>query len=141
METIGIIDVFLGPAGNLCHRFNCFDRVVTGCRLTRKHNRTGAVVDSVCDVGNFGTGRTEVVNHRFQHFSCSNDPLAKQSALGNQHLLDTGQLLVRNLDAHVTTADHDAVTLRADLFDICHTRTVFDLGNQVDILAAADFIR
>ena len=60
---------------------------------------------------------------------------ADHAALGDQLLLDGGQLLVGDLDAHVAAADHDALAFPADVLDVVDAGLVLDLGDQADAAA------
>ena len=56
-------------------------------------------------------------------------------ALGNDLLLGNEDLLRRNLNAHVSPSNHDAVRLRNDLINVVDTLLVLNLGDDLDGLA------
>ena len=53
-----------------------------------------------------------------------------------QHLLKDGDLLKRNLDAHIAARDHNAVADAQDVVDVANALGVFDLCNDADFFIA-----
>ena len=56
-------------------------------------------------------------------------------ALGNDLLLGNEDLLWRDLNAHVSPGNHDAIRLSNDLVNVVDTLLVLNLGDDLDGLA------
>lgn len=76
------------------------------------------------------------MNHALQHLRRCDDHLTCVIALGDQHLLKDGDLLKRNLDAHIAARDHNAVADAQDVVDVANALGVFDLCNDADFFIA-----
>lgn len=100
--------------------------------LAGKHDTVGTVGDGVANVANLGAGRARVLDHGLEHLGGANDGLASQVAHGNHFLLGGENLGSGNLDAEITTGDHDTVRLGKDLGKVVETLAVFNLGNDLD---------
>ena len=136
VEMLRIIDVLLCRLGDPCHRLHRLDRVLAGSSLSRQHNSACPVIDSIRDVRRLRTGRTRIVDHGLEHLCCRDHALSEHAALGDQVLLDRGQLFERDLHSHVSAGNHDAVAFPADVLDVVKARLVLDLGDQLDALSA-----
>ena len=139
VEHSGIVDVFFGFFHYVRHCFNGFNGIFAGSRFARKHNSARAVVNRVCNVGNFGAGGARVVNHRFEHFGCGNNALAEQSAFCNEHFLNGWQFGERNFNAQIASAYHDALALGAYFVDVVYSASVFDFCDYAYFFAAVGF--
>ena len=135
-EALDIGSILLGFLGNAGHIANGFHRVLTGCGLTGEHNGRGAIINRIGHVVDLSTGGTGVIDHGFQHFGSGNNTLAQHAALESELFLNGGQLDEGNFNAQVTTGDHDTGANGANLLHIVNTGTIFDLGDDLDILAA-----
>ena len=136
-EAADVIDAVLGRLRDAGHGLDRKYRILAGSRLAGEHDRAGAVVDRVGDVGGLGAGRARAVDHGFQHLGGGDDALAEEAAAGNKILLHRRKPVKRNLDAHVAAGDHDAFAFLADLFDVVVAGLVFNLCDELDTLAAA----
>ena len=136
LEETAVVDVALGLLGDLAHDAHGVDGVPARGGLAGGHDGAGAVVDGVCHVADLGAGGARVGDHALEHFGRGDDALAEHAALGDEVLLDGGQLRKRHLHAEVAAGDHDALAHRADLVDVVDARLVFDLGDHVDVPAA-----
>ena len=116
-EAADVIDAVLGRLRDAGHGLDRKYRILAGSRLAGEHDRAGAVVDRVRDVGGLGAGRARAVDHGFKHLGGGDDALAEETAAGNKILLHRRQPVKRHLDAHVAAGDHDAFAVLADLFD------------------------
>ncbi len=76
------------------------------------------------------------MDHGFEHFRCRNDALAEQTALGNEILLDRGQLRKRNFNAQIAPADHNAGARLTDLLHVVNAGLILDLGDDLHVPAA-----
>lgn len=127
--------------GNLCqetglvHHGDGLLGVVPLGGLTGQHDTVGSVENGVGDIGDFGTGRTRVVGHGLQHLGGTDDGLALDVALGDHHLLGDEDFRSRDLDSQVTASDHDGIGLFENLVEVVDTLLVFDLGDDLDLLA------
>ena len=123
---IHIKSILFGLLCNLCHNANNQSGVVACGSLARKHNGRGTVKNSICNVGDFGTCRSRGMNHRFQHLGCGNDHLTRLIALANKSLLQAGQTFKCNLNAHVTTCNHNTVGVAENCVKVVNTLNVFN---------------
>ena len=130
IETLLIVDgVFCGFC-DLGHGLDRKNRIGTGCGFSRQHHCAGAVIYRVGNVRGFGSCRTRVVNHGFQHLGSGDDTLAENTAAGDQIFLDRRQTFKRNFNTHIAAGNHDAVAFFTDLIDIVIAGLILDLGNQ-----------
>ena len=139
-ETLLVIGMLLRVFGDLCHCLNCLHRIFAGSRLAGQHHAGCSVIDSICHVRNLSTGGSGILDHGLQHFSSGNNALTHHAADPGQLLLDRGNLHIRNFHTQITTGNHNAATVLADLHDVIHTGTVLNLCNHFNI-AAAVFIQ
>ena len=135
---IDILDwqVLLGLLADGSHSLYCLNRVLTSCRLTRKHDAVSAVVDCVSNVRNFCTGWARVTNHRIKHLSCGDDRLVSIVALLDDSLLDVRNLSCRNLNAKVTTGNHDAVRSCKNLVKVLYAKSGLNLREDLYVRSA-----
>jgi len=119
----------------LVHHGDGLNGIVTLCGLARQHDTIGAVEDSVANVAHFSACRAWIVRHGLEHLCRANDGLASDVALCDHHLLCDEDLAGGDLDTEVTTSHHDAVSFPQNLIEVVHTLLVFDLGNDLDVLA------
>ena len=134
VEPLGVADAALGGLGDLGHGGHRLHRVLAHGGLPGEHDGTGSVVDGVGHVGDLRPGGPGVLDHGLQHLRGGDDPLAQKTALGNQPLLDGGQLLKGHLHPQVTPADHDALAGLTDLLDVVDAGLIFDLGDEADVV-------
>ena len=76
------------------------------------------------------------MDHGLKHLRRRNDARAEQAALGNEILLDRGQLCKRNLHAQIAPADHNAGAFLTDFLHVVNAGLVLDLGDDLHVLAA-----
>ena len=131
-----IVDGALGVLGDAAHGSNGLYRVLADRGLAGQHDRGGAVVNCVRDVGNLCAGRTRVLRHALEHLGRGDDALAAGDAGLDDVLLDLRQLLERNLNAQVAAGDHDAVRLVEDLLNVVYAFHVLDLADDLDVFLA-----
>ena len=136
MEALGIVNVAFGLLGDLCHCGYSFDRIFAHCRLARKHDGAGAVVNGVGNVGYLGSCRARIVYHRLKHFCRGDHALSAEATGGYHHFLNCGELFKGNFNSHVAAGDHDAVAGVYDLLDVIDARAVFYLCDYVYVVAA-----
>ena len=131
--VIDILDrqVLLGLLADGSHSLYCLNRVLTSCRLTRKHDAVSAVVDCVSNVRNLCTGWARVANHGVKHLSCGNNRLVSIVALLDNGLLDVRNLSCRNLNAKVTTGNHDAVRSCKNLVKVLYAKSRLNLREDL----------
>src|SRR5699024_2482084 len=121
---------------NAAHGLHSRSRILADRGLAGQHDRAGAVVNRVGNVGNLRAGRTRVFRHALEHLGGGYYALAAGDTDFDDALLDLAQFFKRNLDAKITAGYHDAVRLVQDLLDIAHAFHVFDLGDDLNIFLA-----
>ena len=77
-----------------------------------------------------------MVHHAVQHLGGGDDIFAAVVDALNNHLLDDRHVLQRDLNAHVAAGNHDAVRDAQDLVDVVDALGVFNLGDDLDGVAA-----
>ena len=130
------MDVLLCLLGDGRHGLDRLHGVFTSRCFAGEHDGARAVVDGVCNVGNFRACGAGVLNHGLEHLGRSDDARTEQAAGRDELLLDGGQLCERNLHAEVAARDHDALAHAADVFNVVNARAVLDLRDDVDRTAA-----
>ncbi len=98
--------------------------------LGRKHDRVGAVVDRVGDVGHFGAGRLRALDHRFEHLRGDDHRLAEAARGEHDALLQRGHFLRVQLDAEVAAGDHYSVCEIENFGEPRHGHRLLDLGAE-----------
>ena len=127
MVDLALLKVALGLLADGGHGLDRLDGVHARGGLAREHDAVGAVVHRVGHVSNLGTGGTRVVAHGVEHLCGHNDRLVGISALGDDALLDVGDLLGGHLNAKVAAGDHDAVGVLKDLVKVLDGSCALDL--------------
>ncbi len=122
----------LGLEAGLVHLADGLGGVVALGSLARQHDAVGTVGNGIANVANLGAGRAGVLDHGLEHLGGADDGLASQVAHGNHLLLGGKDLGGGNLDAEITTGDHDTVRLGENLGEIVQTLAVLNLGNDLD---------
>ncbi|CAJ1800959.1 hypothetical protein LMCDFJHI_01359 [Aeromonas salmonicida] len=125
----------IGTLADGGHDGHGFQRVLALGGLTGQHDCIGTVQDGVGHVAGFGAGRTRVLDHGIQHLGGGDHHFACLVALGDDHLLGEDHFFNRNFHAHVATCHHDAVGDSQDLVEVVQAFLVFDLGDDLDVLA------
>lgn len=74
-------------------------------------------------------------SHRLEHLGGDDDGLSNDVALGNHHLLSKEDLAGRDLDAEVTTGDHDTIRLLENIVKVGNTLFVLNLDDDLDVRA------
>ena len=136
VEANLIINIVFGIIGNFVHNLDCFNRVLSDCGFTRKHNSRGAVINCVCNVRYFGSCRAWIFYHRLKHLGCRNNNLACLIHLLDNHFLDRRDLLERHLNAQVASCNHYSVGNIDYFINIIKTLTIFNLCNNFYSLPA-----
>ena len=119
--------------GNGSHRLHCLEGIFTRSRFTAEHQRIGAIVDGIGDVGHFRTSRTWVVDHGVQHLRCHNHGFLRLDTLLNDLALDARNALDGHFDAEVTARNHDTIRSLDNFVDIVYTLLVFNLRDDLDV--------
>ena len=132
---IGILDreVLLGLFADGRHGFNGFNRILTGCGFAGKHDAVGAIIDGICNVGNLSTGGARIADHGIKHLSCRDNRLVRRIALLDDGLLDVRNLSCRNLDAQITTGNHDAVGSGKNFIKVLDAKDGLNLGEDLNV--------
>lgn len=135
LEVGDVGDGVLGLEARLVHLGDGGDGVGALGRLAGEHDAVGAVGDGVADVGDLGAGWARVVDHGLEHLGGADDGLAGHVAHGDHLLLGGEDFGGGDLDAEVTTGDHDSVGLLEDLGEVVEALSVLDLGDDLDVRA------
>ena len=133
------VDVFIGLRREVAFRKGCdaghgfyrFYRIEAASRFAAEHDGIGTVEDGIGDVARFGTGRTRVVAHRFQHLRSRNDRFACGLAFMDEDFLEHRHFFCRDFDAEVTAGDHDAVAHLDDVVNVVDRSLTFDFGDDL----------
>ena len=128
-----VVDILLGGLGNESHGLYGLHREGSCGGLAGEHDSAGAVVDSVCHVGDLSTGRSRVGDHGLQHLCGSYHLLAGIVALVDELLLDRRDLLEWDLNAHVASCDHYTVGGLKDLVDVLNAVGILDLSDYANV--------
>ena len=133
-EPVAVGEVLLGRARDPVHRRDRLDRVVADRRLLGEHDRVGAVVDRVGDVGDLGPRRPVAGHHRGEHLGRRDHRLRLLAGEPDQPLLGRRHVLDRQLDAEVAARDHDPAGRRGDdLLGLLGGLRLLDLRDQRDV--------
>ena len=73
--------------------------------------------------------------HRFKHLCSRHNDLSVLIALGDDHLLDSRELLERYLYTHISTGNHDSICNLKNRIEIVDTASVLNLRNDLYLLA------
>jgi hypothetical protein len=117
------------------HHLDSFLGIATLCSFSGQHNTISTVQNSIGNVRDFGTGRTRVVGHGFEHLGGADDRLTSHVALCNHHLLSDEDLGCRNFDTQISTSNHHSICFLQDLVKIVDALLILDLGNDLDLLS------
>ena len=124
----------LGLQAGLVHHLNSLTGVGTLGSLTRQHYTVRSVQHGIGNVGHLSTSRAGVICHGLEHLGGADDRLTLNVTLGDHHLLGNEDLGGRNLDAQVTTGNHDTVRLLENFIEVVDTLLVLNLGNDLNLL-------
>ena len=127
------LHIALRLAGNGIHSADGLHRVLPCRRFAGKHNGAGAVVNGIGHVGDLRTGGTGVLDHGIQHLGGSDHRLSGGHTLGNDTLLNGGDLRKVNLHAHIAPGHHDTVGHGQDIRQVADAFLIFDLGDDADL--------
>ena len=116
------------------HSGNSVNWVVTLSGFTGQHDTVSTVQNSVTDIGNFSSGWSWVVGHRFQHLGSTDNWLTGQVRLSDQLLLDSQDFWGWDFDTQVTSGNHDSVSDLQDFVEVVNTLLVFNLDDDLDVL-------
>jgi hypothetical protein len=98
--------------------------------LLGEHDRVGAVVDRVGDVGHLGPGRPPRRHHRGQHLRRGDRRFGDHAGGADQPLLLDRHLLQRHFDPEVAAGDHDpGGGVADDLLGVLGRLLLLDLGD------------
>ena len=125
--------VCLGGLGNRSHGLQRLDGVLARGGLAGEHDSAGAVIDSVGNIGDLGTGRAGVDNHGIQHLGSGNADLTGAHGAVDQVLLDGRDLGKVDLNAHIAAGNHDAVGHGQNLVDVVDALLILDLRDDADL--------
>jgi len=127
-------DGVLSLEASLAHLADGKLRVGTLGGFSAKHDAVGAVDDGVADVADLGAGGARVLDHALEHLGRADDGLSGHVAHGDQLLLGGEYLCGGDLDAEISSGNHDAVGRGEDLLEVVEALPVLDLGNDLDVL-------
>ena len=133
VQRHGVVFRLLGDAGHGAHSLH---GIFARGAFARKHDGGGAVKNGVGNVGDLRARGAGTDDHRFKHLRGGDDHLARLIAAADEALLQAGQTLVGDLNAHVAAGDHDAVAVFEDFVEMIDALFVFDFGNDADCMAA-----
>ena len=122
----------LRTARNTRHRDHGLHRIFPCCRFAGKHDRARAVIDGVCHVRRFRTGRPWIVHHAVQHLRRGNDKFTRAVCLMDQAFLQDRNLLERYFHAHIPARHHNTVRHTQDIVNILDAFRVFYFCNDFD---------
>ena len=132
-EEVLVLEGFLNAHCDAVHRGNSLNRIVTGSRLAGEHDGIRTIEDGVADIGDLSTRRTRVALHGVEHLRCDDDRLAGLVALTDDLFLDQRDILCRDLNAEVTTSDHDAVGDFEDCIEVLDAFEVLNLRQDLHV--------
>lgn len=135
LEVADVWDSGLGLQAGTVHGSDGLDWVRSLGSLSGKHDTVRSITNSVANVGNLSASGTWVADHGLQHLSGADDWLSGDVAHGNHLLLSDVDLLVWDLDAEITTGNHDTIGLLEDVGKVVKTLSVLNLGNDLNVLA------
>mmetsp|Transcript_6163 Transcript_6163/g.24001 ORF Transcript_6163/g.24001 Transcript_6163/m.24001 type:complete len:376 (-) Transcript_6163:371-1498(-) len=117
-------------ADHLAHELDALHRVQSLGRLAAEHDGVRPVVHRIRDVGDLRPRRPRILLHALQHLSGDDDGLASLVAQPHHLLLCVGHALHGDLDAEVSTSDHDPVAGLENIFKVVDRLRGLDLGND-----------
>jgi len=79
------------------------------------------IENGVGNIGSLSTSRARVIDHRFKHLCGSHNGLARNVALGDNHLLRQRHLFTGNFHPHVATCHHDTIGHSKDFVEVFET--------------------
>ena len=135
LKVADVWDSGLGLQAGTVHGSDGLHWVRSLGSLSGKHDTVGSITNSVANIGNLSTGGTWVADHGLQHLGGTDDWLSGDVTHGNHLLLGNVDLLVWDLNAKITTSDHDTISLLEDVGEVVKTLSVLNLGNDLDVLA------
>ena len=121
------------PQADPRHRLYGFQRVGAGGAFRREHHRIGVVQHGVGHIGDFGTGRHGVLDHRFHHLRGDDHGLVQAAGVQNDLFLDATQFGIAHLNAEVAAGHHHRITGTDQAVQglvVGHCFGAFDLGHQ-----------
>ena len=124
---------------NTTHHLKCLYRIFTGCSLSGKHSSTCSLEDRVGNVCSLCTGWSRMRDHRVKHLCRSDNRFTCCVNFLDDFLLDNRYIFRRNFNTHVTSGDHDSICCFDDFINIVNTLLIFNLGNDLNLLAAILF--
>ena len=125
----------LGLQAGLVHHLNGLTGVGTLGSLTRQHYTVRSVQHGIGNVRYLSTSRAGVICHGFEHLGGADGRLTLNVTLGDHHLLGNEDLGSGDLNAQVTTGNHDTVRLLENFIKVVDTLLVLNLGNDLNLLA------
>lgn len=135
VEQRGVGNGLLGNQTGLVHHLDGLDRVGSLGGLSGQHDTVSTIKNGVTDIGHLGSGGSRVVGHGVEHLGGTDDGLSGQVALGDQLLLGNEDLGGGDLDAKISSGNHDTVGLLENLVKVVDTLLVLNLGDDLDALA------
>ena len=132
----GKLAVVLSLGADCVERAYALYGIFARCGFSGQHYRACAVVYGVCNVADFGTGRTRRGCHALEHLSCGDYIFSLCNALADKCFLDFGELDKRNFNAHIAAGYHDSVGVIDDFVHIVNAALVLDFGDNFNVLVA-----
>ncbi len=134
-----VIDIPLGALRDGSHCPDSLDRIVPRGGFPRKHDRAGAVIDRVGNVGSLRPRRPGTMDHALEHLGCGNHHFTDVVAFFYQDFLQYRHVLERDLHTHIAARDHNTVGNAQDVVNIGHSLRILNLGYDADDMVSLPF--
>mmetsp|Transcript_13706 Transcript_13706/g.21888 ORF Transcript_13706/g.21888 Transcript_13706/m.21888 type:complete len:204 (+) Transcript_13706:394-1005(+) len=126
------LQILLGDLACLTHMHHCLNWVLSFCSLSTKHNTISTIQHGICNIRDFGTRRSRMVNHALEHLCRYNDRFPSQTAFSDHPLLLHEHLRSIYLDPQVPSSNHNAVACFQNRVEIVASFLVLNLGDDYD---------
>ena len=127
-----VVNVLFCTGGDLDHGFQCLHRILPGSRLPGKHDGAGSVIYGVRHVRRLCSGGSGMAHHGVQHLRRRDYLFSGIVNLFNDHLLDHGNILHRDLHTHIAPGNHNSIRHPDDFINIIYALLILNLGDQVN---------
>ena len=131
-----IVYILFGSFCNKRHSFHRLNGMLACGGLARKHNRTGSVIDCICNVRYLGSCRSWVCYHRFKHLRSCYYLLACVVAFFDKLFLNCGYLFKGDFYSHISACYHYTVRRFYNLVDILNAVNALYLCDDTRICPA-----
>ena len=130
-ETLLVVNVILGI---LCHGLYRLYRIFSGSGLSGKHDRTGSIINCICNIRCFRSGRTRIFHHGIQHLCCCDNNFSCIVHLFNDQFLDGRNFLNWDFYTHISSGNHDAIRDSQNFINVIHTLTILNLSKNLHVI-------